>query len=48
MLQGDVDGALASYRASMAIRKRLTAQDPSNAEWQRNLLISHERIGSVA
>ena len=32
--QGDGDGALDAYRASLAIAERLAAHDPRNAEWQ--------------
>ena len=45
--QGDGDGALDAYRASLAIRERLAAQDARNAEWQRDLSISHDKIGDV-
>jgi len=45
--QGDLSGALESYRASMAIRARLTKADPANAGWQRDLSISYERIGDL-
>ena len=47
MSQGDLTAALENYRAAMAIRERLAASDPGNAEWQRDLSISHERIGDV-
>ena len=39
--------ALASYRASLAIRERLAAADPGNASWQRDLSASEDRIGDV-
>ena len=35
--QGDLAGALTSYRASLAIRDRLAKADPGNAGWQRDL-----------
>jgi tetratricopeptide (TPR) repeat protein len=35
--QGDLSGALAAYRESLAVRQRLAAADPSNAGWQRDL-----------
>jgi len=41
-------GALAAYRASLGIRERLAAQDPSNAEWQRDLWVSYWRMASIA
>ncbi len=33
--------------AVLEIRERLTANDPSNIQWQRDLSISHEKIGGV-
>jgi hypothetical protein len=35
------------YRGGLAIAERLAAADPSNTQWQRDLLVSYERIGSV-
>ena len=31
----------------MAIAQKLAASDPSNSQWQRDLSISHERIGDT-
>ena len=45
--QGDVAGALAAYRASLAIGETLAARDPANTEWQRDLSVSHDKIGDV-
>ena len=45
--QGDLTGALEAYRASLAIRQRLAAQDPANAGWQRDLSISQEKVANV-
>ena len=42
--QGDLTAALASYRASLAIRVRLAAADPGNASWQRDLWVSYWRL----
>jgi len=42
--QGDLAAALASYRASLAIAERLAAADPGNAQWQRDLALSHGRV----
>ncbi len=42
--QGDLAGALESYRASLAIREALAAQDPGNAGWQRDLGVSYWRM----
>ena len=47
MAQGDLTAALENYRADMAIAERLAASDPSNAGWQRELSISHNKIGDV-
>ena len=40
--QGDLPAALASYQASHAIAERLAQADPGNAEWQRDLSVSHD------
>ena len=40
-------GALKSHRDSLAIAERLAAADPGNAEWQRDLSISLNKIGDV-
>ena len=45
--QGNLPAALESYRADMAIAKRLAEADPANAQWQRDLSVSNERIGDV-
>ncbi len=45
--QGDLAGALTSYRESLAIAERLAKSDPGNAQWQFGLGISNERIGNV-
>ncbi len=45
--QGDLSGALAAYRAGLAIAEPLAARDPSRALWQRDLSVSHDRIGDV-
>ena len=39
--------ALDAYTAGKAIRERLAAADPANAEWQRDLSVSWERLASV-
>ena len=36
------------YRAALAIAERLAAADPGNAEYQRDLSISHNRLGELA
>ncbi|MEM9567543.1 MAG: TIR domain-containing protein [Cyanobacteria bacterium P01_E01_bin.34] len=45
--QGDGPGALAAYQEGMKIREALAQRDPDNTEWQRDLSISHEKIGNV-
>jgi len=45
--QGEGAAALAEYRLGMAIAARLAAADPANAKWQRDLSISHNKIGDV-
>jgi tetratricopeptide (TPR) repeat protein len=47
LVQGKRQAALAAYEKSLAIRKRLAAQDPGNAGWQRDVAVSHERIGGI-
>jgi tetratricopeptide (TPR) repeat protein len=45
--QGDLAGALKSYRDSLAIADRLAKSDPGNAGWQRDLSFSHRRLASA-
>ena len=45
--QGDLSAALKSYQASMGIRRKLAERDPGNAQWQRDLVVSHVKIGDV-
>jgi hypothetical protein len=47
MAQGDLAGALKSYKADLAIAERLAKADPGNAGWQRDLSVSNERLGDV-
>ena len=44
---GRREEALAAYRRSLAIAEKLAAADPGNTEWQRDLSVSHDRIGDV-
>jgi tetratricopeptide (TPR) repeat protein len=39
--------ALTAYRASLGIAETLAKRDPGNSEWQRDLSVSHDRIGDV-
>ncbi len=41
---GDVTGALASYRKSLAIRQAVVAADPENVAAQRELITSHGKL----
>jgi len=45
LAKGDAAGALASYRAAIAIVERLAKQDPENADLQRGIHVSHNKIG---
>ena len=45
--QGDLAAALTRYQASLAISERLAQADPGNAGWQRDLSVSHDKIGDV-
>ena len=35
------------YRKGLAIAEALAARDPANTEWQRDLSVSHDKIGDV-
>jgi tetratricopeptide (TPR) repeat protein len=45
--QGNLPEALKSYRADLAIAERLSSSDSGNAEWQRDLSVSYNKIGDV-
>jgi tetratricopeptide (TPR) repeat protein len=47
LAQGDLAGALKSYRDSLAIFEKLSKQDPGNAGWQRDLSVSYDSVGDV-
>jgi hypothetical protein len=44
--QGDLAGALKSYRDSVAIFEKFAKQDPGNAGWQADLAFSYWRTGT--
>ena len=44
MSQGNPAGALEAYHESRAILARLTAADPDNAGWQRDLIVLHFKL----
>jgi hypothetical protein len=46
--QGNLGGALASFRSAGAIQRRLTGSDDSNAERQRDLITVESKIGDIA
>ena len=45
--QGDGPGALAAFREALGIGKRLAAQDPANAGWQRDLAVSYCKLAQI-
>ena len=45
--QGDLAGALASYRKALGIRETLAARDAANTDWQRDLSVSYNKQGDV-
>jgi hypothetical protein len=45
--QGDLAGALKSFRNSLTISERLAQSDPGNAEWQRDLSVSYNTVGQL-
>jgi hypothetical protein len=38
---------LAAFRESLAISQRLASTDPSNADWQRDLAVAHNKLGQA-
>jgi hypothetical protein len=44
---GDAEGALKAYEESLAIRQKLVAADPGNAQWQTDLVVSYVRIAQA-
>jgi hypothetical protein len=45
--QGDLPAALTAFEASLVIAERLAGRDPANTQWQRDLSVSHNKIGGV-
>jgi len=43
--QGDGQGALEAFNKSLALRETLTALDPSNTQWQRDLAVACAKLG---
>jgi hypothetical protein len=42
--QGDLAGALKSYKDGLAIADRLATSDPGNAGWQRDLSVNYAKL----
>ena len=45
--RGGLDGTLALYRRYHEVFTRLTAADPGNTEWQRDLSASYSQVGTI-
>ena len=45
--QGDLPGALKSFRDGLAIAEQLSRADPGNAGWRRDVSVSYDRVGDV-
>ena len=45
--QGNTAAALDDYRKGLVIAERMAAADPRNTEWQRDLSVSHNKIGNM-
>lgn len=45
--QGQLPAALEAFRASLAIRERLSQADPGNAGWQRDVAVSHAKLAAA-
>jgi hypothetical protein len=45
--QDNLAAALENYRIALALAERLANADPANFAWQRELALSHGRIGMV-
>ncbi len=45
--QGQLQAAEAAFGEALAISRRLAAQDPSNAGWQRDLAVAHLRLARM-
>lgn len=46
--QEDLPGALGACQAGLKIVQRLVDFDPSNVEWQNDLLTSHTHLAAIA
>jgi hypothetical protein len=46
-IQGDLTDALKSFQDGLVVFKHLAQKDSGNAEWQRDLSVSYEKVGDV-
>src|ERR1035441_5383084 len=46
-VQGKLEEAQVAFGEYLAISRRLAAQDPGNACWQRELAVAHSKVGGV-
>ncbi len=46
-LTEDLANTMTAYRAALRLAEALAGRDPANTVWQRDLSVSHERIGNV-
>jgi tetratricopeptide (TPR) repeat protein len=46
-VQGKLEEAQVAFGEYLAISRRLAAQDPSNACWQRELAVAHSKVGGM-
>jgi tetratricopeptide (TPR) repeat protein len=44
---GRLDEAIAEYGQSLAMHRQLLELDPANADWRREVAVSHMRLGSA-
>jgi hypothetical protein len=45
--QSCTSGVLASFEEYLAIFQRLAQQDPTNTDWQRNLVVAHSSVAAL-
>ena len=45
--QGDLPGALKSFRDGLTIAEQLSRADPGNAGWRRDVSVSYNKVGGV-
>ncbi len=47
LANNDVVGAIAEHRLALAIGERLSAEDPKNPHWLRDVALSHDEVGML-